>query len=95
MVLPRVKDFLEGRNQLIFTYGATCSGKTFTIQGDSSRPGILPRALDVLFNSLGDKQLSSNGGEVNIKPLGFNRVAGKKIQILNSYTSRGGGRGVH
>lgn len=28
-----IADFLEGRNQLIFTYGATCSGKTFTIQG--------------------------------------------------------------
>ena len=32
MVLPRVKDFLEGRNQLMFTYGATSSGKTYTIQ---------------------------------------------------------------
>ena len=46
MVLPRLQDFLEGRNQLIFAYGATCSGKTFTIQGDSVNPGILPRALD-------------------------------------------------
>ena len=32
MVLPRVQDFLEGRNQLIFTYGATSSGKTYPIQ---------------------------------------------------------------
>ena len=35
IVKPRLEDFLEGRNQLIFTYGATSSGKTFTIQGDS------------------------------------------------------------
>ena len=35
IVKPRLEDFLEGRNQLLFTYGATSSGKTFTIQGDS------------------------------------------------------------
>ena len=35
IVKPRLQDFLEGRNQLLFTYGATSSGKTFTIQGDS------------------------------------------------------------
>ena len=32
IVQPKVKDFLEGQNQLIFTYGATSAGKTFTIQ---------------------------------------------------------------
>ena len=49
MVLPKLKEFLEGRNQLIFTYGATSSGKTFTIQGISEKPGILPRALDSIL----------------------------------------------
>ena len=49
MVLPKLKEFMEGRNQLIFTYGATSSGKTFTIQGSSDRPGILPRALDSIL----------------------------------------------
>ena len=33
MVLPRVQAFLEGQNQLLFTYGASSSGKTYTIQG--------------------------------------------------------------
>ena len=32
VVLPRVKEFLEGQNQLLFTYGATSAGKTYTIQ---------------------------------------------------------------
>ena len=49
MVLPKLKEFFEGRNQLIFTYGATSSGKTFTIQGISEKPGILPRALDSIL----------------------------------------------
>ena len=32
VVAPKVKDFLEGQNQLLFTYGATSAGKTYTIQ---------------------------------------------------------------
>ncbi|XP_023341937.1 kinesin-like protein KIF20A [Eurytemora carolleeae] len=32
VVLPRLQDCLEGQNQLLFTYGATSSGKTYTIQ---------------------------------------------------------------
>ncbi|KAJ3841324.1 kinesin-like protein [Lentinula raphanica] len=52
--LPLVQDVLEGRNALLFTYGVTNSGKTYTVQGGSSRgsEGILPRSLDVIFNSI-------------------------------------------
>ena len=41
---------------LIFMYGITGSGKTFTMNGSSSNPGLLPRCLDVLFNSISDVQ---------------------------------------
>ncbi|KAH9891024.1 kinesin-domain-containing protein [Cubamyces lactineus] len=52
--LPLVRDVLEGRNGLLFTYGVTNSGKTYTIQGGSTQgsAGILPRTLDVIFNSI-------------------------------------------
>lgn len=52
--LPLVRDLLEGRSGLIFTYGVTNSGKTYTIQGGNQpgTAGILPRTLDVLFNSV-------------------------------------------
>ncbi|POI18488.1 hypothetical protein CIB84_017767 [Bambusicola thoracicus] len=30
-----VQDFLEGRNRLVFTYGVTNAGKTYTFQGMS------------------------------------------------------------
>ncbi|PSR80701.1 hypothetical protein PHLCEN_2v6617 [Hermanssonia centrifuga] len=33
--LPLVKDVLEGQSGLLFTYGVTNSGKTYTIQGES------------------------------------------------------------
>ncbi|KDQ54883.1 hypothetical protein JAAARDRAFT_37996 [Jaapia argillacea MUCL 33604] len=53
--LPLINDLLlEGRNGLIFAYGVTNSGKTFTVQGGKGegQAGILPRALDVIFNSI-------------------------------------------
>lgn len=52
--LPLVKDVLEGQSGLLFAYGVTNSGKTYTIQGGSKEgsAGILPRTLDVVFNSI-------------------------------------------
>lgn len=52
--LPLVRDLLQGQNGLIFTYGVTNSGKTYTIQGGAEKDtaGLLPRTLDVAFNSL-------------------------------------------
>lgn len=50
--------------------GASSSGKTFTIQGTNEEPGILPRALDVIFNSVGSQQTVS----LELKPNCFNRV---------------------
>lgn len=47
-----VKDVLRGQNWLIYTYGVTNSGKTYTIQGTSKDAGILPQSLALIFNSL-------------------------------------------
>lgn len=49
-----MKDVLEGQNGLLFAYGVTNSGKTYTVQGGSEQgsAGILPRTLDVIFNSV-------------------------------------------
>lgn len=52
--LPLVKDVLYGQSALLFTYGVTNSGKTYTVQGGTEKgtAGILPRTLDVVFNSI-------------------------------------------
>ncbi|KAL4221164.1 hypothetical protein ACF0H5_019423 [Mactra antiquata] len=55
-MLDLVKDFIDGQNCLVFSYGVTSSGKTYTIQGNPRDAGILPRALDVIFNSIGKCQ---------------------------------------
>jgi len=71
IVCPKVKDFMEGQNQLLFTYGATSAGKTFTIQGVAGNSGIMPRAIDTIFTTIGDRLCDT----VPLQPLGFNRVA--------------------
>ena len=59
--LPLVRSLLDGEDGLLFAYGVTNSGKTYTMQGGSheSSAGILPRTVDVLFNSIEGLQGSS------------------------------------
>ncbi|KAK7041945.1 hypothetical protein VNI00_008927 [Paramarasmius palmivorus] len=59
--LPLVRDALHGQSGLLFTYGVTNSGKTYTVQGGSTEDsaGILPRTLDVIFNSTDGLQSNS------------------------------------
>ncbi|KAG7492779.1 hypothetical protein MATL_G00017760 [Megalops atlanticus] len=59
-----VKDVLEGGNSLVFTYGVTNAGKTFTFLGSDADAGILPRSLNVIFNSIEDRIYR----QMNIKP---------------------------
>ncbi|GAA5880323.1 hypothetical protein JCM3774_006728 [Rhodotorula dairenensis] len=56
--LPLVRDFLQkGENCLLFAYGPTGSGKTYTVQGGSGdEAGLLPRVVDVVWRSLEGKR---------------------------------------
>ncbi|XP_034764702.2 kinesin-like protein KIF20A [Acipenser ruthenus] len=65
-----VKDVLEGENRLVYTYGVTNSGKTYTIQGTNRDGGILPRSLSVVFNSIQGKLYSG----LDLKPSLCNEV---------------------
>ncbi|XP_029430871.1 kinesin-like protein KIF23 isoform X2 [Rhinatrema bivittatum] len=53
---PLVEDVIHGRNGLLFTYGVTGSGKTHTMTGSPGDGGLLPRCLDMIFNSIGPFQ---------------------------------------
>ncbi|XP_077206442.1 kinesin-like protein KIF20B isoform X2 [Paroedura picta] len=50
-----VQDFLRGHSRLVFTYGVTNAGKTYTYQGTEDNAGILPRALEMLFRNIPGK----------------------------------------
>ncbi|GAA6049064.1 hypothetical protein JCM3770_003869 [Rhodotorula araucariae] len=56
--LPLVRDFLQkGENCLLFAYGPTGSGKTFTVQGGQGHDaGLLPRVVEVVWKSLAGKR---------------------------------------
>ncbi|CAD8155256.1 unnamed protein product [Paramecium octaurelia] len=48
-VIPMIKDIFEKqKGGLVFTYGVTNSGKTYTIIGTQEAPGILPLTLQTL-----------------------------------------------
>ncbi|XP_075063640.1 kinesin-like protein KIF23 isoform X6 [Mixophyes fleayi] len=49
---PLVEDLVRGKNGLLFTYGVTGSGKTFTMTGSPGQGGLLPRCLNMIFNSI-------------------------------------------
>ncbi|XP_071825312.1 uncharacterized protein [Apostichopus japonicus] len=47
---PIVQASMNGYDGTIFAYGQTSSGKTHTMQGDANELGIIPRAVDELFD---------------------------------------------
>ncbi|XP_076980041.1 kinesin-like protein KIF23 isoform X4 [Tamandua tetradactyla] len=53
---PLADDLIHGKNGLLFTYGVTGSGKTYTMTGSPGEGGLLPRCLDMIFNSIGSFQ---------------------------------------
>ncbi|KFW78837.1 Kinesin-like KIF20A, partial [Manacus vitellinus] len=69
-----VRAYVNGVNGLVFTYGVTNAGKTFTIQGTSKDLGILPRSLDVIFNHIKERHYL----KMNFKPYLSNDV--KKLE---------------
>ncbi|XP_077218768.1 kinesin-like protein KIN-14U [Tasmannia lanceolata] len=48
-VEPILRSALDGHNICIFSYGQTGTGKTFTMEGTSDEPGIVPLAIEELF----------------------------------------------
>ncbi|NXO25919.1 KI20A protein, partial [Cisticola juncidis] len=69
-----IRAYVNGVNGLVFTYGVTNAGKTFTIQGTSKDLGILPRSLDVIFNHIRGRHYL----KMNLKPYLSNDV--KKLE---------------
>jgi kinesin family protein 20 len=53
---PLVDSFYRGHNGLMFAYGITNSGKTYTMQGTDAQPGIIPRVICSLFKKLAENE---------------------------------------
>jgi len=51
-----IQSAIDGFNVCIFAYGQTGAGKTYTISGTSNEPGIHPRAVQTLFQSMKEQE---------------------------------------
>ncbi|XP_071860085.1 uncharacterized protein [Bombus fervidus] len=51
-VRHQVISFLLGESSTILTYGASNSGKTYTLYGSTDSPGVIPRAIEFLFSTI-------------------------------------------
>ncbi|XP_018575548.1 kinesin-like protein subito [Anoplophora glabripennis] len=52
IVRAKMLGFINGRNSTLLAYGASGSGKTFTIVGTAEEPGVIPRALEYVFRTI-------------------------------------------
>ncbi|KAI0983552.1 hypothetical protein GJ496_004091 [Pomphorhynchus laevis] len=50
MVVPCIEQIMNSRSVLVFAYGITNSGKSYTMRGNDSNPGIIPHFASSLFN---------------------------------------------
>lgn len=58
-VEPIIRSALDGHNVCILAYGQTGTGKTYTMEGTTESPGIIPRVLQELFHlSSSDSSIS-------------------------------------
>lgn len=49
IVKDNLKKLPEGHSFTLLTYGASGSGKTFTLMGTVAAPGLVPRSLEYVF----------------------------------------------
>lgn len=56
MGLPLIEQLLTGKSSLIFAYGISGSGKSYTMTGNQEDGGIVGRCFDVIFNSIQNYQ---------------------------------------
>ena len=61
---PLIKGLFSGNSSLLFAYGVTNAGKTYTIQGNESEEGILPRILDSIFDNISRLKVLNKSREI-------------------------------
>ncbi|KAH0792347.1 Kinesin motor domain containing protein [Histomonas meleagridis] len=49
VAMPLLRRFMHDVDALLFAYGATSAGKTFTVQGTPQEPGLIPRIVKTLL----------------------------------------------
>ena len=76
---PLLHDFLKGKDVLIFCYGNTNAGKTYTVMGTPEKPGLLQRILNRIVPELLEDE--KNGTQLFAT---FNEIYNERIIDLLS-----------
>ncbi|KAK9303562.1 hypothetical protein QLX08_004786 [Tetragonisca angustula] len=100
-VKQQMIEFIDGQNSTIMTYGTTNSGKSYTLQGTTTSPGIIPRCLEFVFSNITPKSMSSykpinhcdvvaldpleRAQELEIKTKLLTLLSVDKYQYINAY----------
>jgi centromeric protein E len=82
---------MRGYNSVIFAYGQTASGKTFTLSGSEEEPGIIPRAMKDVFRFI--KSEEGKGREYLLR-CSYLEIYNETIFDLLAPPSVGGGNQV-
>eukprot|EP00752_Nemacystus_decipiens_P010965 g9745.t2 len=61
---PLVDDVFTSQNALLFAYGMTNAGKTYTVLGEDGSPGLIPQALTDTFERVAKM---NEGGEAGVR----------------------------
>lgn len=59
-VAPVIERVLSGYNATIFAYGNTGAGKTFTMEGTETCPGMIPLTIRYIIETLGKKKSAAS-----------------------------------
>lgn len=74
MVKENLKKLPDGHSFTLLTYGASGSGKTYTLMGTVNSPGLVPRSLEYVFKMVdASQQPSYKPSETGADKLGYNQ----------------------
>jgi len=97
--LPLIRDLLSGESALLYAYGVTNSGKTYTIQGgvEEGDAGLLPRSIDVIFNSISGLQSDRPLRPTGVASVEIDHTASEQSRagILDSFDTDTANEGTH
>ncbi|XP_031826944.2 uncharacterized protein LOC116424546 isoform X1 [Nomia melanderi] len=82
IVKPIVDAAVNGFNGTVFAYGQTSSGKTYTMMGTLEEPGIIPLAIEHMFDAI----TNTNGREFLLR-ISYLEIYKEKV---NDLLNRGG-----
>ena len=81
-VKPLVHEALKGFTVTVFAFGMTGSGKSHTINGTKDDPGLVPRAVNHIFDNLKSCSSSDNREQVGMVCLSFVELYNNQLYDL-------------